>query len=334
MKKHILTFLFLILILTGCSSKNYSNGNLNVLNWSSYIPDSIIKDFEQEYNIKVNYGTYSSNEELLAKITSSKEGTYDLIFPSDYMVELMINKNIIQKIDKSKINNIYNLNNLFLDQGYDPNNKYSLPFLATTVVIAINRDNIQDKITGYSDLLNPKYKNNIVLLDDQRIIIGLALQTLGYSQSETDPQKLKEAKIWLLKLKNNIKAFDSDSPKTFLITGEADIGIMWSAEAELAKAENPHIEIIHPEEGYAISVDNYALVSGAKNTTNAYLFINYLLKDNISEKIVSEYPYISPNYNVNKIPYYSLKNILSKGSYIKNIGANITLYDKLWAEIK
>ena len=128
MKKKIIILLIIVLSLTGCSKKNYPNGELNVLNWSSYIPSDVIKDFEEEYKIKVNYGTYSSNEELLAKITSSKEGTYDLIFPSDYMVELMKSKDIIQKIDKTKIKNINNINELFLNQEYDKNNDYSLPF--------------------------------------------------------------------------------------------------------------------------------------------------------------------------------------------------------------
>ena len=219
--------LIIILLLTGCNKNEYINGEVNVLNWSSYIPQDVIEDFEKEYKIKVNYGTYSSNEELLAKITSSKESTYDVIFPSDYMVELMKNKDIIAPLDKSKLSNIGNINKIFLNQEYDKNNDYSLPFLAATVVIAVNKENIKEEITGYNDLINKQYKNNIVLLDDQRIMIGMALQALEYSMNETDYQKLKQAKNWLLELKNNVKAFDSDSPKTFLITNEVDIGVMW-----------------------------------------------------------------------------------------------------------
>ena len=232
--KKILISLFLTMLLTGCTNTTYENGEVNVLNWSSYIPNDIISDFEKEYNIKVNYATYSSNEELLAKITSSKKGTYDLIFPSDYMVELMKNKNIIQKIDKTKINNYNKINKIFLNQSYDLNNDYSLPFLAATVVIAVNRENIKDNINSYNDLLNENYKNNIVLLDDQRIMIGISLLASGYNMNEIEENKLKIAKNWLLDLKDNVKAFDSDSPKTFLITNEVDIGIMWNAEATIA----------------------------------------------------------------------------------------------------
>ena len=333
MKKVLITTI-LILLLTGCGKKEYKNGEINVLNWSSYIPNDVIRDFEKEHDIKVNYGTYSSNEELLAKITSSKEGTYDLIFPSDYMVELMKEKNIIEKIDKTKITNYNNINKKFLNQSYDKNNEYSIPFLAATVVMAVNRDNIKENIESYNDLLNQKYKNNIVILDDQRIIIGLSLLASGYEMNETDENKLNIAKNWLLSLKDNVKAFDSDSPKTFLITNEVDIGVMWNAEATLAKEYNNNIEIIYPKEGHAISVDNYVIIKDSKNKDNAYLLINYLLRDDISKRIIEDYPYISTNKNANNISNNELNKIFKNSSYVKNIGNSISKYDKLWADIK
>lgn len=331
MKKIILCFL--VLFFTGCvNSSNYS-GTLNVLNWSSYIPDDVIRDFEKEYNIKVNYGTYSSNEELLAKIVSSKNGTYDVIFPSDYMVELLRSKDLLEKIDISRISNYDNLNGIFLNKGYDFNNEYSLPFLTTIVVIAVNRDNVSDNISSYNDLLNRKYKNNIVLLDDQRIIIGMGLLAGGFDMNSIGDYELNVAKEWLLKLKDNIKAYDSDSPKTFFITEEADIGVMWNAEAEIAKENNPNIEIIYPKEGHAISTDNYTIVKGSKNVDNAYLFINYLLRNDVSKRITDEYPYISPN-NISQKSNVSFESIFDKGYYVNNIGFDIKKYDKIWADIK
>ena len=324
----------LICLLCGCSNNSTDGkGVVNVLNWSSYIPDTVINDFEKEYGIKVNYGTYSSNEELLAKITSSKKGTYDVIFPSDYMVELMRDRGLIKKIDKNKLGNIKNINNLFLNQNYDLYNDYSLPFLSTIVVIAVNRDNIKDEIVGYNDLLDDKYKNNIVMIDDQRIVIGMALLALGYDMNNIDDEALNKAKDWLLGIKHNVKAFDSDSPKTFFITGETDIGIMWNAEAEIAKKSNSNIEIIYPDDGHAISTDNYVIVDGAKNEDNAYLFIDYLLRNDVSKKITLEYPYVSPN-NIKQNSIIKPEDIFKNGFYVKNIGINISKYDKLWADIK
>ena len=332
MKKLIILFIS-IFLLCGCTSNNY-NGEVNVLNWTSYIPYEIIRDFEKEYNIKVNYGTYSSNEELLAKISSSKEGTYDLIFPSDYMVELMIERDMLDEIDINKINNYSNINPLFLNQNFDRTNKYSLPFLAATTVITVNRQNITDDITSYNDLFKSEYKNNVVLLDDQRIVIGMALQANGYSMNEVDKDKLEDAKEWLLKLNDNVKAFDSDSPKTFLITNEVDLGVIWNAEAIIAKEENPNIEIVYPKDGFAISLDNYALVKGGKNKENAYKFIDYLLRPEVNKKITDEYPYINTGLYSKNVSDEELIYILNNASYVENIGSNISTYDKIWAEIK
>ena len=336
MKRKIVLLLIMLFMSCSCSKKPVSQ--LNVLNWTSYIPDEVIHDFEKKYNIKVNYGTYSSNEELLAKISSSKEGTYDLIFPSDYMIEVMIERGLIEPLDKDKLENYDNINPLFLNQEYDPDNNYSLPFLMATTVLAINTENISDTIISYKDLLNPKYQNNIVLLDDQRIVIGAALQAFGYNMNDFDDDHLEDAYNFLMKLKNNVKAFDSDSPKTFLISKEVDIGLIWNAEGLLAQEENPNIKIVYPSDGYALSMDNYVLVKNCKNKDNAYLFIDYLLQDDVSQKIVEEYPYISTNKNISNLSNMEIKSILRNGTYVKNSEVNgengIRRFDKLWARIK
>ena len=340
MKKAILAILIL-LTLSGCQKQN--TDVLNVLNWSSYIPDEVIKDFEKETSIKVNYGTYSSNEELLAKISASKEGTYDVIFPSDYMVELMKDKGYLETIDKTKLSNYKNIKDEYLNLTYDVGNEYSLPFLVATVFIAKNKDHVLDNIDSYNDLLNEKYKNNIVMLDDQRIVIGIALLALGYDPNEIDVNKLKEAEEWLLKLKPNIKAFDSDSPKMFLISEEVDIGVIWNAEIAIAMNQNKSIEVIYPNEGTMLSIDNYVILKGSKNQENAYKFINYLLREDVMAKIIEGYPYknvnvradsILPNsYILNESSNFS-KEILRNSYLVKNIGDKVKLYDQIWANIK
>lgn len=339
--KKMATVLLIFICLTGCSSND--ENELNVLNWSSYIPDSVIRDFEEEYEIDVNYSTYSSNEELLAKVSSAKEGTYDLIFPSDYMVEIMIKRGMLEPLDKTKLTNIGNIKEEYLNQSYDRLNFYSLPFFAATALIAYNTEMIDEEITSYNDLLNPAYKGEIVLLDDQRIVIGLSLLALGYDMNETDVNKLNEARDWLTKLTENVKIFDSDSPKSFLITKEVGIGVIWNAEIALAMQENPNIKVIYPEEGFALSIDNYAILKGARHTDNAYLFIDYLLRGDVMAKIISDYPY----YNVNKETEFYLDStylnniatnitpeLLDRGILVRNIGSSIKDYDKIWAYIK
>ena len=341
MKKRMVILFLLLILLCGCNKKDEKN--LNVLNWSSYIPDEVIRNFEKETGIKVNYSTYSSNEELLAKVSSAKKGTYDLIFPSDYMIEIMKNRELLERIDKTKLSNYRNLNEKYLGLPFDENNDYSLPFLYATVVIAVNKEYIKDEIKSYNDLLNSKYKNDIVLIDDQRMIIGMSLLANGYDMNSINKKELKTAQNWLEKLKPNIKAYDSDSPKNFLITGEAYIGCIWDAEAKLAKQENSNIEIIKPKEGIGISLDNYAIPKGAKHISEAYKFINYILDKDVTHKILEGYPYNSVNIATD-LEYqndemYSSKYIgidydSGKQFFVENIGGSIKDYDKIWAEIK
>ena len=341
MIKKILVVVCMIILCCGCDNTN--ERTLNVFNWSSYIPDEIIRDFEEKSGIKVNYGTYSSNEELLAKVSSVKPGTYDLIFPSDYMIEIMKSKGMLEVIDKSKLKNYNNLNYNFLGLSYDSGNDYSIPFLAASTVISINNDKIKDDISSYNDLLNPKYKNEIVLIDDQRIIIGMALLACGYDMNTTNEKDLDDAYLWLKKLKKNIKAYDSDSPKNFLINDEASIGVLWNAEGAIASNTNKSIKNIFPKEGFALSIDNFAIPRGAKNKNELYEFIDYILDAKIMSKIVESYPYKTVNKEsekylseeyMNNIAANIPDGIMSDGYFVKNIGDKIKLYDKIWAKIK
>lgn len=156
-RKFLIVLCLLCLVLSGCSKKEEKRV-LNVLNWSSYIPDEIVRDFEKKTGIRVNYGTYSSNEELLAKIANSKEGTYDLIFPSDYMIEIMRSRGLLQILDKKRLENYKNIDSSYLNLSYDTSNQYSLPFVLATVLMAVNRDVISDEVSSYSDLLDSKFK--------------------------------------------------------------------------------------------------------------------------------------------------------------------------------
>ena len=341
MKKKIL-LLIMILLCCGCS-KDEDNRQVNILNWSSYIPNDVILNFEKETGINVNYGTYSSNEELLAKISVAKEGTYDLIFPSDYMVEIMISRNLLSKMDMSELDNVNNLNIDFLSKEFDPGNEYTLPFIAASTVISINREVVSDEIDSYNDLLDSKYKNEIVLIDDQRIIIGMARLANGYDMNSVNDNELEVAKNWLLKLKDNLKAYDSDSPKNFLISKEASIAVLWNAEGALANMENSNIENIFPIEGVALSIDNFAIPKGAKNIDETYKFIDYILRADVMKKIIESYPYKNVNLETEKLldmDYLNNNaanisdNVFNNGLFVKNIGDNISKYDRIWAEIK
>ena len=336
--------------LTGCGgsssssgSSDYSNGTVNVFNWSEYIPDSTIKAFESKYHIKVNYTTYSSNEEMLAKIQASK-GQYDIAVASDYMVDTMKKQNLLDTLDMSNIPNFKNIGDKFKNLNFDPGNKYTVPYMWGDAVIVVNTKKFPNaNITSYSDLWDSKYKGSIVALDDERALIGITLKKLGYSMNETDPSKLAQAKEEIKKLKANITAFDSDSPKTKLINGDATVGYVWGAEAYLAEKQNKDLKTFFPKEGMYLWQDNFLIPKGAKNKANAEKFINYILDAKVSADISKVFPYANPNVTAQKYldkdvlsntTVYPSDEDMSKGEHLKDVGDTLKTYDNIWTEFK
>lgn len=316
---------------------------LNVFNWSEYLPQSVIDKFQERYNVKVNYSTFSSNEEMLAKIMAGGS-SYDIAVASDYMVEILKKQSLIQEIDKTKISNYNNLGEEFLNLPFDEGNKYSIPYMWLAGIIGVDTSKVDaNKMISYDDLWNEELKNSLVVLDDQRIIIGLTLKSLGYSLNETAPEALEKAKEKLIKLKRNIKAYDSDSPKTMLINGEAKAIFAWGAESSLAKRENENVEMVLPKEGLFLQQDNFVIPKDAKNYDLAHEFINFILEPEISAEISKEFPYGNPNKAayplideeiMNDKAVYPPKEEIKRGEYLKDIGDKIKLYDDIWTSIK
>ncbi|MBP2649185.1 MAG: transporter permease [Firmicutes bacterium] len=341
--------LITVLFAAGCGktegSKPKLASELNLFIWSEYIPQAVLDKFEQKYGIKVNQTNYSSNEEMLAKLQAGGTSQYDVAVASDYMVEIMLNQKqpIIQVIDLNNVPNLKNIDPQYRNKVFDPDNKYSVAYVCGSAVIAVNKDKIKESIKSYKDLMNPKYKNSLVVLDDERAIIGIGLKLLGYSLNETDEEKIKQAKDVVSKLIPNIKAYDSDSPKTLLINGEAAGGVVWSAEASLAKRENPNIEIIFPEEGMYLWQDNLVITQGAPHKKEAELFINFILEPEISAMISKEFPYTNPNLEARKLldqsvledkSAYPPQDVLAKGEFLRDVGEATKIYDELWSELK
>lgn len=332
-------------LFSGCSSaKKESKGELNIFVWTEYVPDSVIKNFEKETGIKVNVSTYSSNEDMLAKVKSETEGAYDIVQPSDYMVQQMITDGMLQKLDKAKLTNIGNMGQSYLNPSYDPGNEYSIPYLGGAGGIAVNTSVIKEDITSYADLFKPEYKGSLVVLDDFRAVIGMAAKSIGYSMNETDPAALAKIKDQVLKLKDNIKLYDSDSPKSALISGDCSLAFCWSAEIALAMEENPDIKIVYPSEGPYLFLDNWCVTKGAKHYDAAMQFINYMLEAETGKAVGEEFPYMNPNEAAVKLLGDEFINnpaknppadAIKKGEYVKNIPSDaLTTYDEIWTELK
>lgn len=330
--------------LTGCGKKSASNGELNIFTWTEYVPESVIEDFEKEYGIKVNWTTFSSNEDMLAKVKTESAGTYDIVQPSDYMVEQMIAQDMLMELDKDVITNIENIDSAFIDPSYDPGNKYSVPYQGGVAAIAVNTDKVSKEITSYDDLFSEDLKGSIVSLDDYRAVIGMTARSMGYSMNETDTDKLAKIEEKLLKLKDNVKVYDSDSPKNSLISGDCTVGYCWAAEIALAQEENPAIKIVFPKEGPYVFMDNWAVLKTAKNSENAMKFINYMLDSETSQKVSEEFPYLNPNAKAvealgDEYKSNEAKNppadVIASGEYVSNLDTDtLAIYDAMWTKLK
>jgi spermidine/putrescine-binding protein len=322
---------------------------LNLFAWSEYIPQALLDGFTQETGIKVNYDAYASNEEMYAKIKAGASG-YDLVQPSDYWVGVMSREGLLAELDLSKIPNIANADPALPYELYDPGHKYSVPYQWGSAAIVVNTDKITQPIDSYTDLWNPDFAGKIVLLDDERQVIGMALLALGYSPNTTDPAELAEAKDLLLKLVPGVRLFDSDTPSTAILTGEADIGLTWNGEASIAHAENPAVTFVYPKEGTVFWYDNLAMVKGAAHPEAALAFMNYVLRPEVSLLITAEFPYSNPNAAALALlktqdakaydAYMTFPatnppaEALSNAFVLADVGSATEIYDTIWTEIK
>lgn len=313
---------------------------LNLFCWSEYVPQEVIDGFTKETGIKVNTENYASNEEMLSKLLAGGS-KYDLIQPSEYTIEALIKK---EKLDALNLENIPNLKNIdpkFTKMPFDPEGKYSVPWMAGTVGIVVNTAKVKTPITGYKDVFAGPHKRRIVVLNDSREIVSWALATLGISANDMTPENLEKAKPILATWLPQVKVYDSDSPKTALLNGDVDLGIVWSGEAAILWKKNKKFSYVLPAEGAHQFIDSLAVPKGAPNKENAEKFINYILKPEVSVLISGEFPYTNPNAEAVKL--LKPEQRANPASYppgepkletFKDIGAAAKDIDKLVTDIK
>ena len=286
-------------LLVGCG-KAPEVSKLSVFCWSEYIPQSVIDQFTKETGIQVSVENYASNEEMLAKLMAGG-GEYDIIQPSEYVVEALIAQKLLHPIDKTKIPNLSNIAPQFLKMGFDPDNSFSVPFMAGTVGIVVNTDLIKDDIKSFADVFKPENKGKIVVLDDAREITAWALLSQGLPINDMSDANLEKVKPVLANWLPMVKVFDSDSPKTALLNGDVAIGVVWGGEGAILLQSDPKFRWIIPAEGTHLFIDSLAIPKTAKNVDNAEAFMNFILRTDISKQISDAFPYTNPNLAARKI---------------------------------
>jgi len=328
------------LVLSGCGGGG--KPTLNVYNWGDYIDESVNKSFEKEYNVKVNYETFSTNEDMYIKLKSGGS-SYDVAIPSDYMINRMIEEGMLEKIDFNNIPNFKYIEDRFKNLEYDPTNEYSVPYMWGTVGILYNKTMVQEPVDSWRILWDEKYSKQILMMDSQRDSIGITLKMLGYSLNTRNLDELEEAKQMLIKQKPLVLAYVVDEVKDKMISGEAALAVVWSGDAVYCMRENEDLEYVIPREGSNLWVDALVIPKGSANKKEAEAYINYMCETEVAFKNTDYIGYSTPHSEAKKMldpdllssmAAYPSDEELENCEVFLHLGDMIKVYDEIWTEIK
>jgi spermidine/putrescine transport system substrate-binding protein len=335
------------LLLAGCgeSADKYPNGEVNVLNWGEYIDENVLPKFEKEYGIKVNYKTCSDNETLYSTL-SGGGSDYDVIVPSDYMISRLVGEGMLEKLDFDNIPNFSDIDERFFNPDYDPTNEYSVPYMWGTVGIIYNTKMVDEKITSWGALFDKKYAGQVLMINNPRDAIGVALKYLGYSYNTTDKKQIKQATDLLIQQKKDgiVQAYVMDEIFDKLEGGEAAIGVYYAGDYLTMLENNPDLAFCVPSEGSNYFVDAMCIPKGASNKENGEKFINFMCSTDVglanckaigySTPLKSVYDALDPEISGNPVAYPP-DDVLSKCEQFVNLPQDILeFYDSEWLRLK
>jgi spermidine/putrescine transport system permease protein len=316
---------------------------LNIYIWSTYISPRILRGFEREFHCQVNYDLYDSNEALLTKLQAGNV-SYDLVVPSDYMVEILIRQGLLAKLDKSRLPNAWaNVEPRFLGLPFDPHNDYSVPYAWGTTGLAYRADLVKENVASWSAVFDPRFAGHILLLDDTREVFGMALKKLGYSLNSTNAEEIRQARDLLLRQKPLVKGYNSSNFEQDLAAGDAWIAQAYNGNMTFVMRDEPRIRYVIPREGCTISVDCACIPRRAPHKDLALEFINYFHRPKAAAMFVDDCGFNTPNrYDRGEIEPWLLRNpavfpdpaSLEHCEFMRDVGPVIALYDRYWTEIK
>lgn len=312
---------------------------LNFYNWTTYMDPEIITAFEEQFNVEVNEDYYGDNDELLAKIQPGNPG-YDIIVPTDYMVEIMNQQGLLMELDHDKLPNFANVDESLLDPYYDPGNAHCVPYLWGTQGLGYN-EAVTGPIDSWEVMFNGEHAGRISWLTDARGVLGAALIYLGYDPNTTDEAQIQEALQLLVDTKDDVVAFAPDTGQMLLEQGEVDIAFEYSGDIFQLATANPDIKYVIPTEGSIIWTDNMCIPEGAPNPELAHEFINFILDAEIGAQLANYTQYASPNKASLPLIDEELQNDIiyppedsREGlTYLRSLGDADLLYEEAWTEL-
>ena len=345
MKKLLVLLISTLMISTlciGCSKK--TSEEINFFNYGENIDEETVKEFEEQYGIKVNIETFDDMENMYQKVKSSGV-KYDVILVSDALMPRMIKQNLVQELNKNNIPNISQMDEEYLNLEIDPGNKYSVPYMFGTVGLIYNKDVVKEEVDSWDILWDEKYKNKIFMFDTYRDTIGVALKKLGYSLNSTDINQIEEAKQLLIEQRKTVDPiYGVDNGTTMIPSGESDVNMIWSGEGLNLQEENPNLVYIVPKEGANFWIDSLCIPSNAKNVEGAEKFINFVSDKKSALRIADEIGYTTPNKEArleqpesvrNNPNAYMPKEIMDRCEIYVDFSKDIKkIYDNAWLDIK
>lgn len=295
--------LLLVTVLAGggafyyfAGAKDAGSEKLIVYNWGDYVDPKTIELFEEETGISVTYEEYETNEIMYPKILSGAIA-YDLVCPSDYMIQRMIENDLLAKLNLDNIPNIKNMDSIYMEQSrsFDPDNAYSVPYCVGTVGILYNKTMVHEPVDSWDILWDSKYADSILMQDSVRDAFAVALKRRGYSLNSSKVDQLIQAKDDLIAQKPLVQAYVVDQVRDKMIGNEAALGVIYSGEAGYTKRENPNLEYVIPKEGSNVWIDSWVIPKNAKNKENAEKFMNFMCRPDIALMNFEYLTYATPN---------------------------------------
>jgi spermidine/putrescine transport system substrate-binding protein len=310
---------------------------LHIYNWSDYIAEDTVPNFEREFGVRVTYDTYESNEEMVAKLLAGATG-YDIVVPSGYIVPVLAGTNLIAPINRNYLPNFANLSPLFQDLPADPGNRYTVPWHWGTSGIAYRTDKVSGPVDSWAIFQDPTYAGKMTMMDDSREVIGSQLRYRGHSLNSTDPGQLSQAKADAIIAKKQLRAYLSAPVKPQLISGDVWIAQLWNGDTAQAKTEQPNLGYVVPKEGCTIWTDSMCVPRSARNRRAAHEWINYILRPEVAAAISRVTGYGTPNAAAarmmkNPLPYPT-ESELARLEYPADLGKDTATWDRIWTEIK
>ena len=318
--------------------------SITVFNCYDYIDPAVLDLFEEETGIKVKYANYTTNEEMYTKVEAGA-GSYDVLFPSDYMIERMIAKGLLAELDMSAMPNYANVLDSLKNPSYDPEAKYSVPYMWGTLGILYNTEMVDGEITSWSALFDEKNAGNVIMMNSMRDTIGLALKYKGYSMNTRSEDELNAAKEVLVAQKQaKIEAgYLLDETKDKMVGGEAAIGVVYSGDAQYAIEKNDKLKYVVPEEGSNIWVDGMVVPKSSKNIEAAQKFIDFMCRDDVAKMNFEYIYYCSPIKSVVEglseedaasDTINPSSEVVARCEFFNDVSDCMSLYENVWMEVR